>query len=95
MLLSAFKISQNSHPADCLGKSYGFTISWYLSYLFVIFSVSSHFKETDMAISSGVKKWNLHPLMVYLVPCQELCPQAVEVCTGTTELNRPLKRDLI
>lgn len=37
MLLSAFKIGQNSHPANCLGKSYSFAIMWYLSNLFVIF----------------------------------------------------------
>lgn len=71
MLLPAFKIGQNSHPVDCPGKSYGFAISWYLSYLFVMVWVSPHLKETDVAIFGECEKVKLGSVSSCLVLCRE------------------------
>lgn len=91
VLLSAFKIGQNSHPADCLGKGCGFALSLYLTH-FCLFEHLLILKETIRTFQGSVEKGNLRLLAVYLLLYKELCLQA-EVCAGSTEFHQDLQGD--
>lgn len=88
MLLSAFKIGQNSHPADCLGKGYGFALSWCLI-RFCLFERLLILKKTIRTFQRSMEKGNLRLLAIYLLPCR------AEVRAGAAEFYQDCSEGMI